>query len=198
MSELLKRPFGTHGKVHDITPPASAGWRYVGFGLHRLRVGDEVSEVTGDNEVILVMVEGKAALTGGAGQDWGGVLGDRMNVFERTAPHCLYLPNGSEWSAVAETDCTIAVCAAPPGMGGHAARRIGPDGITLTERGKGGTNTRYINNIAMEAEDYCDSLLVTEVFTPPRATGRPSPPATAMMRMISRVLPIWKRPITTG
>ena len=58
----------------------------------------------------------------------------------------------------------IAVCSAP-GKGGHEARRIGPDGITLTERGKG-ANTRYINNIAMEKEDYCDSLLVTEVFTP--------------------------------
>jgi ketopantoate hydroxymethyltransferase len=50
-------------------------------------------------------------------------------------------------------------------QGGHTARRIGPGGITLTERGTG-TNTRYINNIAMEAEDFCDSLLVTEVFTP--------------------------------
>ena len=51
------------------------------------------------------------------------------------------------------------------GEGRHEARRIGPDGITLTERGKG-ANTRYINNIAMENEDYCDGLLVTEVFTP--------------------------------
>ncbi len=51
------------------------------------------------------------------------------------------------------------------GQQGHQARRIGPDGITLTQRGEG-TNTRYINNIAMENEDYCDSLLVTEVFTP--------------------------------
>lgn len=161
MPDLLKRPFGTRGKVHDITP-ASAGWRYVGFGLHHLRAGDQVADATGNNEVILVMVEGKAAIIG-AGRDWG-VLGDRMDVFEKTAPHCLYLPNGSAWSAVAETDCTIAVCAAP-GKGGHEPRRIGPDGITLTERGKG-TNTRFINNIAMEGEDYCDSLLVTEVFTP--------------------------------
>jgi 5-deoxy-glucuronate isomerase len=52
-----------------------------------------------------------------------------------------------------------------PGTGGHKARKIGPDGITLTERGTG-TNKRFINNIAMENEDYCDSLLVTEVFTP--------------------------------
>ncbi|MBO9475733.1 5-deoxy-glucuronate isomerase [Shimia sp. R10_1] len=161
MTNLQRKPFGEHGKVHDITP-ASAGWRYVGFGLYKLRSGETAEELTGDREVILVMVEGKAAIHA-AGQDWG-VLGDRMSVFEKTPPHCLYVPNDSDWKAVAETDCTIAVCTAP-GKSGHEARRIGPDGIQLTERGKG-TNTRYINNIAMEAEDYADSLLVTEVFTP--------------------------------
>jgi 5-deoxy-glucuronate isomerase len=161
MSSVLRRPFGTHGKVHEITPP-NAGWRYVGFSLYRLRAGERAAEATGDREVILVMVEGKAAMTA-AGQEWG-ALGERMDVFEKTPPHCLYVPNGEAWETVAETDCTIAVCSAP-GRSGHKARRIGPDGITLTERGKG-TNTRYINNIAMENEDYCDSLLVTEVFTP--------------------------------
>jgi 5-deoxy-glucuronate isomerase len=161
MSRLLRKPFGTHGKVHDVTP-ASAGWRHVGFALWRLRPGDTASGATGGDEVILVMVEGKARLTA-AGQDWG-LLGDRMDVFEKTPPHSLYVPNGSDWRATAETDSVVAVCAAP-GRGGHPARRIGPDGITLTERGKG-TNTRFINNIAMEAEDFADSLLVTEVFTP--------------------------------
>lgn len=161
MTDLLRKPFGTHGKVHEITP-ASAGWRYVGFSLYRLRAGETAAEATGDREVILVMVEGKAAFDA-AGTGWG-VLGDRMDVFERTPPHCLYVPNGADWKARAETDCTIAVCSAP-GHGGHPARRIGPEGITLTPRGKG-QNTRYINNIAMENEDYCDSLLVTEVFTP--------------------------------
>ena len=161
MPNLLRKPFGTRGGVHRITPE-DAGWRYVGFALHRLKPGDVATGLTGDTEVILVMVEGKAAIQG-AGQDWG-VLGDRMDVFEKSPPHCLYLPNGTEWTATAETDCTLAVCSAP-GKGGHEARRIGPDGIVLTGRGKG-TNTRYINNIAMEAEDYCDSLLVTEVFTP--------------------------------
>lgn len=161
MADLLRKPTAPHGKVHDITPE-DAGWRYVGFALYRLKPGETAAEVTGDREVILVMVEGKAHITG-AGQDWG-VLGDRMDVFERTPPHCLYLPNGTEWSAVAATDCVIAVCSAP-GQGGHDARRIGPGGIALTKRGTG-VNTRYVNNIAMEAEDYCDSLLVTEVFTP--------------------------------
>ena len=161
MPDLLRRPFGTHGETHRITPE-DAGWRYVGFALHRLRPGETAADVTGDREVVLVMVEGKADMTA-AGRDWG-TLGDRMDVFEKTPPHCLYVPNGQEWQATAVTDCTIAVCSAP-GRGGHQARRIGPDGIGLTERGKG-TNTRHINNIAMENEDYCDSLLVTEVFTP--------------------------------
>ncbi|MFB2532764.1 5-deoxy-glucuronate isomerase [Paracoccus sp. p3-h83] len=158
---LLRKPTGTRGRVHHITPE-NAGWAYVGFDLHHLAPGDRASGTTAGREVILVLVQGKARLTG-AGHDWG-EMGARMDVFERTPPHCLYLPPGSDWVAEATTDCVLAVCSAP-GHGGHPARRIGPDGITLTPRGKG-ANTRHINNIAMEAEDCCDSLLVTEVFTP--------------------------------
>lgn len=161
MSNLLRKPFGNRGKVHQISPE-SAGWRHVGFSLYHLNPGDIAHEETSDREVILVVVEGKAAIHG-AGQDWG-ILGDRMDVFEKSPPHCLYLPNGVDWTVTAETDCIVAVCSAP-GIGGHEARRIGPGNISLTERGKG-SNTRYINNIAMENEDYADSLLVTEVFTP--------------------------------
>lgn len=161
MSKLLIKPKGTTGKVHDITPE-SAGWGYVGFGLYRLSAGETVSEPTGTTEVILVMVEGKAKVTGG-GKDFG-EIGERMEVFEKTPPHCVYVPDGADWTATATTDCTLAVCSAP-GKGGHEARQIGPEGITLDTRGKG-ANTRYINNIAMEHRDVADSLLVTEVFTP--------------------------------
>lgn len=161
MADLLVKPSGTTGKVHDITP-ASAGWGYVGFGLYRLQPREVAAEVTGETEVILVLVEGKAQVEA-AGQDWG-EMGERMDVFEKTPPHCLYVPNGSDWRAVATTPCTLAVCAAP-GKGGHAAQRLGPEGIELTPRGRG-TNTRYVNNIAMEGRDVAGSLLVTEVFTP--------------------------------
>lgn len=161
MVNLLRKPNGSRGKVHDITPE-TAGWGYVGFALYRLAPGDQVSDVTGDNEAILVIVEGKAQITT-SGQDWG-ILGARMDVFEKTPPHCLYVPNSDAWEAVAITPCTLAVCRAP-GKGNHPAQRLGPEGIVLTPRGKG-TNTRYVNNIAMEARDVADSLLVTEVFTP--------------------------------
>ncbi len=161
MSHLLCKPNGTAGKVHGITPE-SAGWGYVGFGLYRLTAGEQIAEATGGREAILVLVEGKARLTA-SGQDFG-EMGERMNVFERTPPHCLYVPNDADWTALATTDCTLAVCTAP-GSGGHEAAVIGPDGIATEPRGKG-TNTRYINNIAMEGRDVADSLLVTEVFTP--------------------------------
>ena len=161
MADLLRKPAGDSGKVHDITPE-TAGWGYVGFGLCRLKAGDTVAEATADTEVILVLVEGKAAIRG-AGTEFG-ELGERMSVFERTSPHCVYIPNGSDWSATATTPCTLAICTAP-GKGGHHAQIIGPAGISLEQRGKG-ANTRFIHNIAMESRDVADSLLVTEVFTP--------------------------------
>ncbi|WP_425093388.1 5-deoxy-glucuronate isomerase [Tropicimonas sp. S265A] len=161
MSHLKRSPTGTQGHVHAITPEV-AGWEYVGFDLHRMQPGETVSSSTGTREVILVLIEGKAQMAAG-GQDFG-VMGARMNVFERTPPHCAYAPPGCEWLARAETDCTLAVCSAP-GQGAHLAQIIGPAGIHLTERGKG-TNTRFIHNIAMEDRDVADSLLVTEVFTP--------------------------------
>ncbi|MGN7294298.1 5-deoxy-glucuronate isomerase [Rhizobium sp. SAFR-030] len=161
MTDLLRKPTGTTGKVHDLTPE-TAGWGYVGFGLYRLKQGEKAAEQTGETEVILVLVEGKAEFSGG-GKVFG-ELGDRMSVFEKTPPHCVYVPAGTDWLATATTDCTLAVCTAPA-KPGREAEVIGPAGIALTERGKG-ANTRYIFPIAMEDRDVADSLLVTEVFTP--------------------------------
>ncbi len=161
MAKLLVKPSGNHGKVHDISPQ-SAGWGYVGFGLYRLNAGERASETMGDREAILVLVEGRASIS--AGEEDFGEIGDRMNVFERKKPWCVYVPNGNKWQAIAATDCTLAVCSAP-GKGGHEARLIGPDDIGDEVRGTG-ANTRYIHPIAMEDKDIADSLLVTEVFTP--------------------------------
>ncbi|KAB1083698.1 5-deoxy-glucuronate isomerase [Neorhizobium galegae] len=161
MTNLLRRPKGASGKVHDVTPK-DAGWGYVGFGLYRLKPGESAAEKTGETEVILVLVEGKADISGG-GKAFG-ELGDRMNVFERKPPHCVYVPAGSDWSAKATTECTLAVCTAPAKPGREAAM-IGPEGLSLNTRGRD-ANTRYIFPIAMEERDVADSLLVTEVFTP--------------------------------
>ena len=93
-----------------------------------------------------------------------GTCGERMNVFEKSKPTCLYVPNDGSWQAKAATDCTLAVCSAP-GKSGHKVRLIEPSDIGSEIRGKG-ANTRHIHPIAMEDFDVADSLLVTEVFTP--------------------------------
>ncbi len=167
MTDLLRKPIGTRGKVHDIPPsaargPQSPGWSYVGFALYRLEPGGTAAEATGTTEAILVLVEGRAEIACDT-LDFG-EMGDRLDVFDKTPPHCAYIPPGQSWRARATTACTLAVCSAP-GTGHHPARRLGPEGIELTPRGKG-ANTRHINNIAMEGRDVADSLLVTEVFTP--------------------------------
>ena len=158
---LLRKPRAGGGKVHDISPE-NAGWGYVGFGLYHLQEGEVAEEITGPREVILVLVEGKARISSSKREF--GELGERMNVFERLAPHCVYVPDHDSWRVTASTDCVLAVCSAP-GKGGHEAAAISPHGGGLVTRGKG-ANTRYIHNIAMEDRDVADSLLVTEVFTP--------------------------------
>ncbi|WP_413206393.1 5-deoxy-glucuronate isomerase [Rhodospirillum sp. A1_3_36] len=159
MADLLRKPQGETGKVHDITPE-NAQWRYVGFGLYHLKAGEQAGEETGDRECILVLVEGKAEVS--ADDQAFGELGERMSVFEGTPPQSVYVPNGTRWAAKATTDCVIAVCTAP-GHGGHPARVLPVPSSEV--RGKG-ANTRHINAIAMPDADVADSLLVTEVFTP--------------------------------
>ncbi|MEP1208600.1 MAG: 5-deoxy-glucuronate isomerase [Rhizobiaceae bacterium] len=167
MSDLLVKPSGVSGKVIDITPESAKSalapdWNYVGFGLYHLAPGETAAEKTANQEVILVIVEGRAQLSANGAEF--GVCGERMSVFEKTKPACLYVPNDGEWQAIAETSCVLAVCAAP-GKSGHPVRLISGDDIGSEVRGKG-ANTRHIHPIAMEQSDVADSLLVTEVFTP--------------------------------
>ena len=161
MSTLLRKPTKSTGEVHNITPN-EAGWDYVGFGLQRFEAGQAIDQFSAERETILVLIEGKAIIQ--AGDQKFGELGDRMDVFDRKPPHCTYIPNGVSWSALATTNCTLAICSAP-GKGKYRAQILGPQGIEMETRGTG-ANTRYIHNIAMENRDVADSLLVTEVFTP--------------------------------
>ena len=160
MSKLLVKPEGTSGRVHHITP-ASAGWTYVGFDLHRLSPGDTVAAATADREACVVFVSGRAAATAD-GRDFG-ELGRRLSPFDGK-PHALYVPAGSDWSVTAATACEIAVCSAPGKPGARPPRVIGPDDLGQETRGRG-TNTRYVTNILPETAP-ADSLLVVEVITP--------------------------------
>ncbi len=159
MSKLLIKPNKASSKIHDVTP-ASAGWTYVGFEAHDLAAGQTLSAATGDTEVCLVLIAGKAAVKAG-GQDFG-ILGERNNPFEGV-PWSVYVPAGSRYEVTAQTPLELAVCVAP-GTGTLPARVIGPDKVGQETRGKG-SNTRHVRNILPEWEP-AESLLVVEVITP--------------------------------
>ncbi len=66
MADLLVRPAdpAADGRVIHITPK-SAGWRHVGFDLHRLSPGQTLSRQIGQREVCLVLVAGAADVDAG-------------------------------------------------------------------------------------------------------------------------------------
>lgn len=173
MANLLRRPAGRNGLVHNISP-ADAGWTYVGFGLVQLQPGERhtVLSPAVDREALLVVVQGTVSVEvgqfDGAGVHTGGPsfseIGERMSPFDGGAPHCIYAGTGNAFSIVAATEATVAICSAP-GLSTHAPYHIAPSDITPETRGSG-TNTRYINPILMNEDDRADSLLVTEVLTP--------------------------------
>ena len=86
MSKLLVKPRPGDGSVVKVTPQ-SVGWSYVGFELYRLKAGQSVSSETGDSEVCLVLITGKAEVSGG-GQDFG-TIGELslIHISEPTRPY---------------------------------------------------------------------------------------------------------------
>jgi 5-deoxy-glucuronate isomerase len=162
MSKLLVRPSSpdAQGAVHRITP-SSAGWRFVGFEVYRLKAGARIAKDTLGEEACLVMVSGKARV-GVGGKDFG-VIGGRASPFEGS-PWSLYAPAGSSWSAVAETDCEIAVCTAP--AKGLLQPRVIPPGEVGQETRGTGTNVRHVRNILPDTSAFAETLLVVEVITP--------------------------------
>src|SRR5207245_9497629 len=66
----------------EVTPE-SAGWRYVGFEVHRLGPGESMQRSTSDREVCLVMLSGKADVRF-AEHEWK-EIGGRQAVFDGPA-----------------------------------------------------------------------------------------------------------------
>ncbi len=160
MSNLRIRPTATSGRVTHVTP-ASAGWTYVGFDLHKLAKGAGAEGTDAARETCLVLISGRARITAD-GKDFG-LIGERMSPFDGK-PASVYVPAGADWSVVAETAVELAVCSSPGKPGARPARLIAPDDCSQETRGAG-TNVRYVTNILPETAD-ADSLLVVEVITP--------------------------------
>ncbi len=162
VSKLLVRPSepGADGRLIHVTPQ-SAGWTYVGFDVYRLAAGAAASAKTEGREACIVFLSGGARVA--AGNTNLGTVGERASPFEGR-PWSVYVPSGSDWKVVAETDVEFAVCSAPA-SGTKQAKVIPPDALSVEVRGKG-TNLRYVVNILPEFDPTAESLLVVEVITP--------------------------------
>lgn len=161
-SPLLVHPGrpDAENRVHHVTPK-SAGWTYVGFEVFDLQPGQILARESGDEEVCLVVISGKAKAS--AGSENFGTIGERASVFEGL-PWSVYVPARSSWRMTAESACELAVCKAP-GTGRLPARLIAPADVTEETRGKG-SNIRHVRNILPDSSPHAESLLVVEVITP--------------------------------
>ncbi|GGG16096.1 5-deoxy-glucuronate isomerase [Paenibacillus abyssi] len=163
MSNLIVKPKLTpdhDGTVLSVTPEL-AGWQYVGFQVVKLAAGQKLARETGDQEICLVLLSGRANVKTSE-VSWSDI-GQRMSIFEKIPPYSVYVPNSDRYEVDALTELELAVCIAP-GEGNHKARLIRPEQVGVEQRGFGNIK-RQIHNILPEQE-AADSLLVVEVFTP--------------------------------
>ncbi len=147
------------GTIVSVTPK-QAGWQDLGFAVRRLAAGTHFAASTGEHELALVLLGGRATIESSAGL-WENI-GKRNTVFDGL-PYTLYLPPGVDYTVAAESNLEIALmwCPAEPG---YPARLVTPDQVSVEVRG-GGNATRQINNIIL-GDFPAQRLLVVEVYTP--------------------------------
>jgi 5-deoxy-glucuronate isomerase len=152
------------GTLVSVTPE-QAGWRDLSFAARRLQAGQRFAAATGDCELGLVLLGGRATIESSAGR-WESI-GRRRNVFDGL-PFALYLPRGVAYTIAAETDLEVALAWCPAGAAEEQpplqARLITPEEVNVEVRG-GGNATRQINNL-MLGDFPARRLLIVEVYTP--------------------------------
>jgi 5-deoxy-glucuronate isomerase len=159
-SPLLVHPSRSADGVRQTITPQSAGWRYVGFEMREMKRGQRFVLQTGEREICVVVLSGKARVT--AGDFDSGPIGERADVFSGL-PWSVYAPPHASVAIEAVADCEIAICSAPA-TGLYPARLIAPSDVETLTRGKG-SNIRHVRNVLPETAP-AESLLVVEVITP--------------------------------
>ena len=144
----------------EVTPK-SAGWKYVGFEVHRLSSGENLECSTRDREVCVVMLTGKADVRFDS-HEWKGV-GGRETIFDGPSDSVYAPPDGKLAVTCAGSKCEFALGWAPAKRGAEPTLIRASD-VRVFKRGADRTE-RTIHNILME-DRPAESLLVTEVYTP--------------------------------
>lgn len=156
---LVVHPGGDADVIVEVTPEI-AGWDYIHFQSRRLAAGRSWSFQTGEHELALVMLSGRADVATNRGS-WAG-LGERPSVFAGP-PHALYLPRRTQLKVTAATDSEFAVMWVATDQD-NQPRLIAPADVPVEIRG-GDNATRQINGIIPPGFP-CQRLVVVEVYTP--------------------------------
>jgi 5-deoxy-glucuronate isomerase len=148
------------GAIHRLTP-ASAGWTWTSFDVHRLKPGDRVDREGDGQEVLVLVLEGTARVR--AGSLGVARVGGRASVFEDAPAGVVLAAPGDGVEVVAETPVLLAIAFAP---GGDVRRTavIDPGSILVETRGHGPA-TRMIKNLLPPSAE-AGRLIAVEAYTP--------------------------------
>lgn len=182
MLDLFRRPLKTKGRLDIATPGKEL--ETVGLSLLRLDAAESYEGNTESEEVVLVILGGRARIAAG-GQDLG-VLGSRANVFEGTA-YSVYLPCHTNYSVTAVTDLEVALCRAPSEKPGRV-QVVTPDQVVVNRRGRDLFQRRVEDIVADHVE--ADHIVVGETFNaagnwssyPPHKHDVENPPVESEMQ----------------
>jgi 5-deoxy-glucuronate isomerase len=162
MSTLVRaaREPDADGAIHRLTP-ASAGWTWTSFDVHRLAPGGRVARAADAQEVLVLVLEGTARVRAGALD--AGPVGTRSSVFDDPPAGVVIVAPGEYVEVTAETDVLLAVAAAP---GGDVRRTavVDPGSILVESRGSGPA-TRMIKNLLPPSAE-AGRLIAVEAYTP--------------------------------
>ncbi len=111
---LLRRavPPAPDGTIVDVSV-ASAGWEFADIAAYRLRPGQAVRRPADDRERLVLVLEGRAALT--AGDVGFGTIGTRESVFDGPPPPVVLVAPDRPIELVAESAALVVVASAPGG-----------------------------------------------------------------------------------
>jgi 5-deoxy-glucuronate isomerase len=145
--------------ILSITPE-QAGWDYISFQVRKLARNQTWSFATGENELALVNLSGRYAVTSNQGR-WSGI-GTRKDVFAGAA-HALYLPRRTEFTVCAEEGGEFAVTWVPTNQD-RDPWLIRPEEVAINLRG-GDNVSRQINDL-LPSDSPVHRLVLVEVYTP--------------------------------
>ncbi len=167
---LLRRP--GLPDAHDGTTlrltPADCGWEFIGFEVHRLKVGQGFLIPPTGREQGVVVQEGAASIR--VDRQSFPSVGSRDGVFDGPPAPVVLVAPGAELEVRAESSASVLIASAPagdanvPGGAITTTRLIEAASMRTEHRGEGST-ARTVHHL-LPPDQPAGHLLLVEVFTP--------------------------------